>query len=116
MEHWGIYLEQKLGKIFDRVSCYESGRIGAEIGFPVFDPCRASEVDETKIKCPVLVIGSYKDKVTPDRIARNVAKKFLPVSDYKEYPTFGYWYMTGKEFSIVFDHCLLWIQDNLAKN
>ena len=57
-------------KIFDRVSSYDSRRIGAEIGFPVFDPCRSSEVDETKIKYPVLVIGSYKDKVTPDRIAR----------------------------------------------
>jgi pimeloyl-ACP methyl ester carboxylesterase len=103
-------------KIFDRVSSYESGRVGAEIGFPVFDPCRASEVDEKKIKCPVLVVGSYKDKVTPVRIARNVAKKLLPVSDYKEYATFGHWLMTGKEFSIVSEHCLLWIQDKLAKN
>jgi pimeloyl-ACP methyl ester carboxylesterase len=102
--------------IFDRISSHESGRVGAEIGFPVFDPYRVSEVDEKKIKCPVLVIGSYKDKVTPVRIARSVAKKLLRVSDYKEYSTFGHWLMTGKEFSIVSDHCLLWIQDKLAKN
>ena len=90
--------------------------MGAEIGFLIFAPCRASEVDETKIKCPVLVIGSYKDKLTPVRIARNVAKKLLPVSDYKEYATFGHWLTTGNEFSKVSDHCLWWIQDKLAQN
>ena len=39
-------------KIFDRVYSYESGRVGTEIGFPVFEPCRVSEVDEKKLNVP----------------------------------------------------------------
>ena len=59
-------------EIFELTSSAESGRVGVEIGFPIFDPRRASSLDETKIKCPVLVIGAQRDTVTPIGIARGV--------------------------------------------
>ena len=102
-------------EIFELTSSAESGRVGVEIGFPIFDPRRASSLDETKIKCPVLVIGAQRDKVTPIGIARGVARMIADVSDYIEYPKFGHWLMSGQEFDEVSSDCLKWIARKLDK-
>ena len=102
-------------KIFELTSSPESGKVGSEIGFPIFDSRKSSSVDEKKITCPVLVIGAQRDKVTPISIARKVAKKLLHVSDYIEYPSFGHWLMSGKEFDAVSFDCLKWILSKLDK-
>ena len=100
-------------KIFDLVACAESGRVGAEIGFPLFDFHKASSFDENKIRCPVLIVGATEDKITPIHIARSVAKKIAHVSDYKEFEKFGHWLMSGKEFLAVSSYCLDWIEEML---
>ena len=68
-----------------------------------------------KIKCPVLVIGAKRDRVTPISIARQVAGKIAHVSDYIEYPKFGHWLMSGYEFEVVSSDCLKWIASKLDK-
>ncbi len=100
-------------EIFKLTSSAESGRVGLEIGFPLFDPRKASSFDEKKVKCPVLVIGARMDKVTPISIARRVARKIAHVSDYIEYPRFGHWLMSGREFEEVSSDCLKWIVNKL---
>jgi pimeloyl-ACP methyl ester carboxylesterase len=64
-------------------------------------------VEETNIKCPVLVIASYKDKKTPIGITQNAAKKLFWVSDHKELLTFEHWLMTDEEFSEAPYYCLV---------
>ena len=93
-------------ELFDLICSPESGRVGAEIGFPIFDSRKASFFDEKKITCPVLVIGAGMDKVT---------QKIIHVSDYVEYPKFGHWLMSGKEFDTVSVTCMEWIEDKLDK-
>ena len=100
-------------RIFKRISSHESGRVGLELGFPFMDPKRASEVNENLIKRPILIIGAEKDKVTPIKIARKVAKKTSRVSDYKEFAKFGHWLMSGEEFQVVSAYCLKWILKHL---
>ena len=102
-------------QIFELISSSESGRVGVEIGFPIFDPKKASSFNEKKIKCPVLVIGAKRDRVTPITIARQVARKTAHVSDYIEYPKFGHWLMSGYEFEVVSSDCLKWIASKLDK-
>ncbi len=102
-------------KIFELTASAESGRVGLEIGFPFFDFRKASSFDEKKVKCPVLVIGAARDKVTPISIARQVARKIAHVSDYIEYPKFGHWLMTGQEFEEVSSSCLKWILSKIDK-
>ena len=106
---------EKAKEIFELTSSAESGRVGAEIGFPIFDVRRVSSVDEKKIKCPVLVVGARLDRVTPIHIARSVAQKISHVSDYIEYPHFGHWLMSGEEFDVVSSDCMNWIEDKLDK-
>ena len=103
-------------EIFELTSSAESGRVGFEIGFPLFDPLKVSSFDEKKVKCPVLVIGAQRDKVTPIGIARSVARKIAHVSDYIEYPNFGHWLMSGPEFDKVSSDCLKWIASKLDKS
>ena len=100
-------------ELFELTSSAESGRVGVEIGFPIFDRRKASSFDEKKIKCPVLVIGAKRDKITPIGIARGVAQKISHVSDYIEYPSFGHWLMSGQEFDEVSADCLKWIAGKL---
>ncbi|MGD0276751.1 MAG: alpha/beta hydrolase [Syntrophales bacterium] len=65
---------------------YESGRAASEIGFWLLDPNQATNVDESKVTCPVLIIAGSQDRITPASVVKNVAKKYKAVSTFKEYP------------------------------
>lgn len=65
---------------------YESGRAAAEIGFWLFDPGKATNVDESKVTCPVLVIAGSEDRLTPTSLVKKRANKYRPVSTFKEFP------------------------------
>ncbi|MEJ2421786.1 MAG: alpha/beta hydrolase [Acidobacteriota bacterium] len=70
---------------------YESGRAAFEIGFSLLDRQRASRVDETKIKCPMLIVGAQEDRITPASVVRKVAKKYGDRCEYKEFPGHAHW-------------------------
>lgn len=59
---------------------YESGRAAFEIGYWLLDSQRASKVDESKLKCPVLIIAGSEDRITPAPVVRKIAKKYKAVS------------------------------------
>ena len=80
--------EQK--KTFERF-VYESGRAASEIGFWLFDRRKAAAVDESKVTCPVLVIGAAEDRITPVSVVRKVAEKYQRVSTYKEFAGHAHW-------------------------
>jgi pimeloyl-ACP methyl ester carboxylesterase len=75
---------EKQKKTFKRF-VYESGRAAWEIMFWLFDPRKAVVVDESKVTCPVLVIGVAGDRMTPVSVVREVAKKYQGVATYKEF-------------------------------
>jgi len=70
---------------------YESGRAASEIGYWLLDRRRASDVDESKITVPVLVIGGSHDKATPVSVVRKVAEKYGGTSTYKEFTNHSHW-------------------------
>jgi len=80
--------EQK--KLFSKF-VYESARAACEIGFWFLDPKGAAKVDESKVTCPVLVIGATQDKITPVSVVRKVADKYKAVSTYKELANHAHW-------------------------
>jgi pimeloyl-ACP methyl ester carboxylesterase len=70
---------------------YESGRAAAEIGFWLFDPKKATYVDESKVTCPMLVIAGSEDRITPASVVKKVAYKYKAVSTYKKFPNHAHW-------------------------
>lgn len=59
---------------------HESGKAATEIAFWQ----HAARVDESEVKCPVLVVAGKEDRITPAPVVKKVAKKYgaLP-EDYK---------------------------------
>lgn len=59
---------------------YESGKAATEIAFWQ----QAARVDESKVKCPVLVVAGKEDRITPAPVVKKVAQKYgaFP-EDYK---------------------------------
>jgi pimeloyl-ACP methyl ester carboxylesterase len=80
----------KQKEIFDKL-VYESGRAAWEMGFWLLDKNRSSEVDESRIICPVLVIAATEDRLTPPVVVRKIAAKYGKVSTYKEFAGHAHW-------------------------
>ena len=64
---------------------FESGRTAFEIGLWFLDRHRASEVDASRITCPVLVISGTQDRIMPASVARKIAHRYREVATYREY-------------------------------
>jgi pimeloyl-ACP methyl ester carboxylesterase len=64
---------------------YESGWATAQIGFWAFDFTKGAYVDAAKVTKPMLVIGGGQDRITPAAVVRQVAAKYSPGAEYKEF-------------------------------
>lgn len=104
--------EQK--EAFDKY-VYESGRAAYEIGFWFFDPKKASKVDDSKVTCPVLVIGAIEDKITPVSVVRKVAKKYKNFSTYKEFKNHAHWVIGEPGWQEVAQYIIDWIEQALSE-
>ena len=100
--------EQK--KIYDRF-VYESGRALFEIGYWFLDSKKASAVDETKVTCPVLIIGGKEDRVTPISVIRNVAKKYSSTATYMELENHAHWPVGEPGWEKLVQHIDDWIKE-----
>ena len=72
---------------------YESGRAAFEIGFWLLDGKRATEVDEKKLTCPMLIISGSEDRITPTAVVKQVHKKYKNNSIYIELKKHAHWIM-----------------------
>ena len=94
---------------------HESGRAAYEIGLWLLDPSRASEVDESRVTCPMLVIGAARDRITPASVVRRVARKY-PQATYLEYPDHAHWIVDEPGWEKVAEDILTWIEGDHAGN
>jgi len=74
--------EQKA--MYDKL-VFESGHAVYEIGLWFLDPKKITEVDASRITCPVLVISGARDRLMPPAIVRKIAGKYRDVATYREY-------------------------------
>ena len=92
---------------------YESGRAAFEIGFWLFDGRGASKVDESRVKCPVLVIAGKEDRITPASVVRNVAEKYKSVSTYKEFEHHAHWVVAEPGWQDVAGYAEEWLKTHV---
>jgi len=95
---------------------YESGRAGSEIGFWITDSKGAAKVDESKVTCPVLVIGASQDRITPVSVVRKIADKYSTVSTYKEFANHAHWVIGEPGWQEIAEYASDWLQQVLKQN
>ena len=88
---------------------YESGRAASEIGFWLFDPRKASSVDQSKVTCPVLVIAGAEDRITPAPVIKQVADKYRPHSEYKEFAHHAHWVVGEPGWEEIAEYVYDWL-------
>ncbi|MFC1939190.1 alpha/beta hydrolase [Chloroflexota bacterium] len=92
---------------------YESARAACEIGFSFFDTKKAARVDESKVTCPVLVIGAVQDRIAPASVVRNVADKYKAVSTYKELADHAHWVIGEPGWQEIAGYVSNWINEQV---
>jgi len=101
-------------EIFDKF-VYESGRAAWEIGFWLLDKNRSSEVDESRITCPVLVIAGTEDRLTPPSVVRKIAAKYGKVSTYKEFAGHAHWVLGEPGWKDIAQYIYDWLPSEKGK-
>jgi len=101
------YDEQK--RIYQRF-VNESGKAAAEIGFWIFDSKRASEVNESNITCPVLIVAGKEDRMTPVSVIRKVAEKYGAACTYEEFRNHAHWLIGEPGWEEIAGFCASWLK------
>ena len=104
--------EQK--RLFDRY-VYESGRAAYEIGFWFLDRKGAAKVDASRVTCPMLVIASAQDRITPASVVRKVAEKYKAAATYQELPNHAHWVIIEPGWQEIAEYISDWLNQVLAK-
>lgn len=87
----------------------ESGRVVAEIGFWFMDSARAAAVDASAVRCPVYVISSGEDRLTPASVCRKVAALY-PQASLRHYPDRGHWVLDDADTDEMTAEIANWLQ------
>ncbi|GEM_PF-6173278 len=71
-------------------------------------------IDETEIKCPILIIGCAKDRIIPPAIAERMHKKYSSANSkvsYTIFPQFAHWVQHEPGWESSANYILRWIND-----
>lgn len=93
---------------------FESAKVVKEMGFfpaPGLGK-KVTEVDESKIHCPVLVLAGCLDRITTLPFQRKLAEKLN--AEYREFPDMAH-YITGETgWEDVADYIYVWLNEQLG--
>ncbi len=102
----------KQKEIYDKL-VFDSGKALAEIGYWYFDKTKATKVDESKINCPMLIIGASKDRITPSSLTQKVSNKYKAVSTYKEFENNAHWVLGEDGWEKIAEYINHWLKQTL---
>ncbi len=109
-----LLLPDKQKEIYEKL-VFDSGKALAEIAYWFFDSKNATKVDESKVTCPVLIIGGAKDKITPSSLTRKVADKYITVSTYKEFENNAHWVIGEDGWEEIAGYTNHWLKRKMQK-
>ena len=87
----------------------ESGRAVFEIGFWFADRSRAAAVDAGAVRCPVYLVSSGEDRLTPAAVVRKVAALY-PRASLRHYPDRGHWVLDDDDTDEMTTEIANWLQ------
>jgi pimeloyl-ACP methyl ester carboxylesterase len=92
----------------------ESGRVVFEMGMWFLDPRQAARVDTAAIQCPVYVVSSGHDRLTPASVVRKLAGVY-PQASLRHYPDRGHWVLDDTDTDEMATEIANWLQGHEAK-
>ncbi|MCE5263874.1 MAG: alpha/beta hydrolase [Deltaproteobacteria bacterium] len=92
---------------------YESGQAGFEMGFWLFDSKRATQVNEKKVTCPILVIAGAEDRITPPAVVKKIHKKYGDISTYRELSGHAHWVVGEAGWEDITELIQEWLSRNV---
>ena len=98
--------------VFDRFTC-ESGRATFEIMNWGLDMDRASEVDHTKITCPVLLLTGSEDRINPPTTVMRIAALYMDRATNEVLPGMGHWLIGEPGWDALATRVLSWLDKKL---
>ena len=93
---------------------FESGRAVFEIGLWFLDSNRASQVNTSKVICPVLVIGGVQDRLVPISVVRKIARSYQRVATYREYADHAHKVTTEPGWQDIAEDIAAWLETALS--
>ena len=87
----------------------ESGRAVFEIGTWLMDVKRAAAVDASLVRCPVYIVSSGEDRLTPAPVVRKLHKLY-PQASLRHYPDRGHWVLDDLETDEMTAEIANWLQ------
>ena len=94
---------------------YESGRAAFEIGFWLLDRNKASQVDNRKVRQPMLVISGADDHITPAAINKKVANRY-DQAEYRCYPNHAHWLIAEPGWQSIAGDIAGWLEQKHGQN
>lgn len=94
---------------------YESGRAAFEIGFWLLDRNKASQVDNRKVRQPMLVISGADDHITPAAINKKVANRY-DQAEYRCYPNHAHWLIAEPGWQTIAADIAEWLEQTHGQN
>jgi len=87
----------------------ESGQAVFEIMYWMMDWRRASFVDASLVKCPMLVVAGSKDRINSAATVRRIAQRYRGRTDFHEFPHHGHWLIGEPEWEDLAEFCRSWL-------
>lgn len=87
----------------------ESGRAVFEIGYWLLDRRGAARVDASAVQCPVYVVSSGHDRLTPASVVRKLGRLY-PQASMRHYPDRGHWVLDDADTDEMTAEIANWLQ------
>lgn len=87
----------------------ESGRAVFEIGYWLIDGKGAARVDASAVTCPVYIVSSGLDRLTPAAVVRKLGRLY-PQASMRHYPDRGHWVLDDSETGEMSTEIANWLQ------
>ncbi|HUR41902.1 MAG TPA: alpha/beta hydrolase [Verrucomicrobiae bacterium] len=93
----------------------ESGRVVLEIAFWFLAGGKATRVDASAIRCPVYIVSSGEDRLTPASVIRRLAAKHYPHASLRHWPHRGHWVLDDADTDEMTAEIANWLQGHEAR-
>jgi pimeloyl-ACP methyl ester carboxylesterase len=87
----------------------ESGRVVFEIGYWPVDGKRAAGLDAAQVRCPVYIVSTGNDRLTPASVIRKLGGLY-PQASMRHYPDRGHWVLDDLETDEMAGEIANWLQ------